>query len=137
MKKILAAILLLAFASSSSQATSYNFMVFFDSESTIVRENGQLVIREFIKFHLTAVEKLKGFSVPGVLLEGYADRMELNGKNLELSRQRVEAVRDLLVKGGVAENTIAYRWWGDTRPLVLRNDKIEEPQNRHVRLLLY
>ena len=48
-----------------------------------------------------------------VQLDGYAD--EIGGateSNMELSRERVEAVRDFLVENGIAKKRISMSWHG-------------------------
>ncbi|RIY13911.1 OmpA family protein [Hymenobacter rubripertinctus] len=56
---------------------------------------------------------------PGLRIEvaGYTDRIGEPQKNLVLSRQRAEAVKDRLAAAGVAAERIGTVGYGDTRPL--------------------
>lgn len=59
---------------------------------------------------------------------GHTDRVGEPGKNQVLSEQRATAVKDYLVKAGVAAERVATAGYGDTRPLYPSPD----PRNRRV-----
>lgn len=52
-----------------------------------------------------------------IQLEGHTDYLGDPGKNMKLSQQRVDAVRDYLVSKGVHKNRIKLKAFGGTMPL--------------------
>ena len=74
----------------------------------------------------------------GVLLEvrGYTDSVGRAEANLRLSRQRAEAVKDYLVKRGVAAWHLSVEGFGEARPIA-SNETLEGRQkNRRVELVI-
>lgn len=75
---------------------------------------------------------------PGLHLEveGHTDSVGGDDYNMQLSRNRAQAVRDYLVQQGVPDGTIVSRGFGKTKP-VASNDTAEgRQQNRRVELVL-
>ena len=59
---------------------------------------------------------MTGHRFKTIELNGYADESgEEDAYNMELSRRRVETIRDYLIKRGVAENRIKTGWHGTER----------------------
>lgn len=71
-----------------------------------------------------------------VLIEGHTDSDGSNEYNLELSRLRAQAVRSLLVAGGVAPERIEASGYGETRPVGTNASPAGKAQNRRVELVL-
>ncbi|MCU0356371.1 MAG: OmpA family protein [Cyclobacteriaceae bacterium] len=69
-----------------------------------------------------------------IQLEGHTDYLGDPAKNMKLSQQRVEAVRDYLVKGGVQKNRIKLKAFGGTMPLSRDNTPEGHRMNRRVEL---
>ena len=68
-----------------------------------------------------------------VFIEGYTDSKGSPNRNLELSKQRAEAVKDWLVtKKGIAEATITTRGLGETKPVApnANPDGSDNPKGR-------
>ena len=61
-------------------------------------------------------------------LTGYTDLAGTQQYNLELSHKRAIAVRDQLVRDGVAASAIAVSWKGKEDPRVPTPDGVREPQ---------
>ena len=70
------------------------------------------------------------------LIEGHTDADGSNEYNLELSRLRAEAVRSVLVAGGVPPDQIETQGYGETRPIASNNSSNGKAQNRRVEIVL-
>lgn len=73
-------------------------------------------------------------SRPQVQVEviGHTDRRGAHDMNVELSKRRAEAVRQLLIRDGLPESAITSIGRGELDPLVPTEDDIAEPRNRRV-----
>ena len=70
------------------------------------------------------------------LIEGHTDADGSNEYNLELSRLRAEAVRSVLVAGGVPPDQIETQGYGETRPIASNRSSNGKAQNRRVEIVL-
>lgn len=70
------------------------------------------------------------------LIEGHTDADGSNEYNLELSRLRAEAVRSVLVAGGVPPDRIETQGYGETRPIASNSSASGKAQNRRVEIVL-
>lgn len=82
----------------------------------------QLVV--FMRDHATAE----------IELAGHTDNQGDFDENLRLSKQRVEVVKDYLVKNGIAANRVTTRGYGPTRPIASNNSEPTRKLNRRVEL---
>jgi outer membrane protein OmpA-like peptidoglycan-associated protein len=69
-----------------------------------------------------------------IQLEGHTDNQGNANKNLELSRERVEAVKKYLVKEGVGKSRIQTKAFGGTQPLSTENTEAARALNRRVEM---
>jgi OOP family OmpA-OmpF porin len=67
-----------------------------------------------------------------IVVTGYTDSTGSDDYNQVLSLRRAEAVRDVLVEMGVAEDRIGVAARGETRPAIDRGDQVRERANRRV-----
>jgi outer membrane protein OmpA-like peptidoglycan-associated protein len=105
--------------------------IFFEFDSAQIPEN------RAVDYALeVASGRWRDGNGPGISIEGHADRSGPASYNLELSRRRVEAVRDRLIERGVPLEAITIEWWGETRPLVETADGVREAQNRRVEFVI-
>ena len=85
------------------------------------------------------VEELKAELAkrPGaeILVIGHTDRVGSVAANDELSRRRADAVKDFLIKNGIAADRIETSGRGEREPLVPTADEVAEPRNRRVEVL--
>lgn len=74
---------------------------------------------------------------PKILLDlrGHADNTGAPAANLRLSRQRAEAVKDYLVKQGIASWRITSAYYGDTQPAASNATPEGRRKNRRVELV--
>ncbi|MEW6648367.1 MAG: OmpA family protein [Pseudomonadota bacterium] len=75
-------------------------------------------------------------AVSGVLIEGHTDNVGFRRYNERLSRQRSEAVRDYLVKKGIAREKFTLRSQGEAKPLASNRTDSGRAVNRRVIVLL-
>jgi outer membrane protein OmpA-like peptidoglycan-associated protein len=71
-----------------------------------------------------------------VLVEGHTDSTGADEYNLKLSRLRAEAVRSILVAGGVSPDRIESQGYGKTRPVASNATAAGMAQNRRVEIVI-
>ena len=71
-----------------------------------------------------------------VLVEGHTDSTGADDYNLKLSRLRAEAVRSILIAGGVAPDRVESQGYGKTRPVASNATAEGKAQNRRVEIVL-
>ncbi|MCX7743485.1 MAG: OmpA family protein [Flavobacteriales bacterium] len=67
-----------------------------------------------------------------VYLEGHTDHVSSDGFNITLSRNRVNAAANWLIKHGISANRITKKWYGKSKPAVPNTnpDGTDNPDNR-------
>ena len=79
-------------------------------------------------------EVLRHYDKTLINVDGYTDTTGSDQYNLDLSQRRAEAVADILVGGGVAQDRISpAKGFGETHLKVPTGDNVNEPRNRRVR----
>lgn len=71
-----------------------------------------------------------------VLVEGHTDSSGSDEYNLKLSRLRAEAVRAILIAGGVSPDRAEAQGYGKTRPVASNATATGKAQNRRVEIVL-
>lgn len=73
-------------------------------------------------------------SHPGlhVEVEGHADNVGATDFNQTLSESRAASVRDYLVRGGIAPNTVGTAGFGESQPVASNDTAAGKQQNRRV-----
>ncbi|GAB3543802.1 OmpA family protein [Spirosoma fluminis] len=67
-------------------------------------------------------------------LAGHTDNQGNFDENVKLSKQRVDLVKDYLVKNGIAASRISTRGYGPTRPIASNNSETTRQLNRRVEM---
>ena len=85
-----------------------------------------------------ALDQLLGFMrdhpTAEIELAGHTDNQGDFDKNLQLSKQRVEVVKDYLVKNGIEASRVTTRGYGPTRPIASNNREATRQLNRRVEM---
>jgi outer membrane protein OmpA-like peptidoglycan-associated protein len=71
-----------------------------------------------------------------ILLAGHTDNQGDFDENVRLSKQRVDLVKDYLVKNGITASRITTRGYGPTRPTASNNHEASRQQNRRVEMII-
>jgi outer membrane protein OmpA-like peptidoglycan-associated protein len=71
-----------------------------------------------------------------ILLAGHTDNQGDFDENVRLSKQRVDLVKEYLVKNGVTANRVTTRGYGPTRPTASNNHEASRQQNRRVEMII-
>jgi outer membrane protein OmpA-like peptidoglycan-associated protein/Tol biopolymer transport system component len=72
-----------------------------------------------------------------VLIEGHTDNQGDWDENLKLSIERVNQVKEYLVKQGIAASRIQAKGWGGTKPLTASTEEEKRRLNRRVEFSFY
>jgi outer membrane protein OmpA-like peptidoglycan-associated protein len=104
---------------------------------SIYFEVNKAVIQPAMRSRLTEIARAMATAGDSaVLIEGHTDSDGANEYNLELSRLRAEAVRSVLVAGGVPPERIQTLGYGETRPVASNTSASGKAQNRRVEIVL-
>ncbi len=71
-----------------------------------------------------------------IRLEGHTDVIGESGKNMTLSLERVQAVKQYMVNKGVDPTRIHTKGYGDTRPLITKGTTEDRKINRRVEFVI-
>ena len=114
-------------------------------------QQDQIVIREKIQFETNqAVIKPESFDlmneIVGVVngnpqikklsIEGHTDNVGSDKHNKKLSDNRAAAVRTYMVEHGVAQDRLASKGWGETKPIGDNETDAGREQNRRVEFII-
>jgi len=99
----------------------------FDFNKADIRPDARPVLDEAIRI-------LKEEGDISIVCAGYTDSIGSDAYNLKLSQRRAEAVRDYLVKGGIAPDRIKVEGFGKADPVASNATADGRAQNRRVEL---
>jgi outer membrane protein OmpA-like peptidoglycan-associated protein len=103
------------------------YLVFFDFDSAKLSDQGMATVE-------AAAAALKGGRATKVALSGHADGSGSSAYNMELSKRRLEAVRQLLLSAGIKAEQIGLAPYGETRPRVTAATNAPSAENRRVEI---
>ena len=106
-----------------------NFLVFFDFDKATLTPRAMDIVKE-------AANVAKAGQNARVTCTGHTDTAGPANYNMALSLRRAGAVKDALVRQGVAETAITVVGKGETALLVQTKDGVREPQNRRVEIVI-
>jgi outer membrane protein OmpA-like peptidoglycan-associated protein len=106
-----------------------NFLVFFDFDKSTLTPRAMDIVKE-------AARVAKSGQSAKVTCTGHTDTVGPARYNMALSLRRASAVKDALVREGVAAGTIAVVGRGEESLLVPTKEGVREPQNRRVEILV-
>jgi OOP family OmpA-OmpF porin len=105
------------------------FIIFFGFASADVTAAGTRVIDD-------AIATAERLGIVDFTITGHADRAGPEDFNLQLSLQRANAVRDVLVERGVKSSGISVAGRGEAENAVATADGVREQANRRVEIIL-
>ncbi|MCK8494444.1 OmpA family protein [Spirosoma sp. RP8] len=115
-------------AAPTGKVTQLNAIQFVQSKSELLPE-AQPFMEQLLTF-------LRDKPTVEIELSGHTDNQGDFDKNLQLSKERVEVVKDFLVKNGIAANRITTRGYGPTRPIASNNSEATRKLNRRVEMIV-
>jgi OmpA-OmpF porin, OOP family len=107
------------------------YIVLFDFDKANINSAGQAVIDQVL-----ADAGKTGLANVHISATGHADRAGTEEYNMALSLRRADAVREALLKGGVAADAITVAGRGESEPAVPTADGVKEQANRRVEVIL-
>ncbi|UHG89453.1 OmpA family protein [Spirosoma oryzicola] len=115
-------------AAPTGKVTQLNAIQFVQSKAELLPE-AQPFMEQLLAF-------LRDKPTVEIELSGHTDNQGDFDKNLQLSKERVEVVKDFLVKNGIAANRITTRGYGPTRPIASNNSEATRKLNRRVEMIV-
>ena len=101
-----------------------HFLLYFDKDISLTSESAKL-----LPDVIAAIRERNSVDISVV---GHTDTVGSQEYNTELSNRRAVAVKDLLVRQGVAPDIIRTTSHGKENPLIPTADNVNEPRNRRV-----
>ena len=106
-----------------------NFLVFFDFDRSTLTPRAMDIVKE-------AANVAKAGQNARVTCTGHTDTAGPANYNMALSLRRANAVKEALVRNGVAATSITVVGRGEEALLVSTKDGVREPQNRRVEIVI-
>jgi OOP family OmpA-OmpF porin len=122
-----------------------------EGPAKVIVEKGQIRILETVKFKTGSAElEPESYSILNqvaltmkanrqikrVRVEGHTDETGTRDRNMKLSQERADSVRDYLVKRGVKSDRLSAQGFGPDRPLSKGNDPDALAKNRRVEFIV-
>ena len=82
-----------------------------------------------------AVTVLKDNPSVNASIEGHTDSVGTDAYNQKLSERRANAVRDYMVKAGIAASRITTKGWGESKPVASNKTAEARAENRRVEII--
>ncbi|MCL9776707.1 OmpA family protein [Vibrio methylphosphonaticus] len=99
--------------------------VLFDNNSTEIKSVFQRQIRQMAAF-------LNAYPETTIEIQGYASIVGNPEKNLVLSQNRADAVRQAIINNGISPDRLTIVGFGDTKPEELGSNEFSHAMNRKV-----
>jgi outer membrane protein OmpA-like peptidoglycan-associated protein len=118
-----------AAASPNTPQPARTFTLFFGYDQATLSPEAQAVVDE-------AAAAAKARRSARVTVAGHADTYGDTAYNMALSQRRAEAVKDALARDGVDQAAVAVVGRGEAELLVSTKDRVREPKNRRVEIVV-
>ncbi len=105
------------------------YILYFFWDSIDLKPDSRATIKEII----TEIEKRASSDIEVI---GHTDRSGADEFNMQLSRNRAEKVRALLVAANIVPEAIRVAFHGEGNPLIHTADNVPEPLNRRVEVIV-
>jgi outer membrane protein OmpA-like peptidoglycan-associated protein len=106
-----------------------HFILYFEKDSTRLRPASKGLLADVINTIQSRQSK-------HISVVGHSDTLGDKAYNLELSRRRAAAVKNLLVKQGIDAAFIETTSHGEENPLIKTADNVSNPKNRRVEVVI-
>lgn len=106
-----------------------HYLLYFEKDSTRLRPDSRGLLPEVI-------ETIQSREAQHISVVGHSDRLGDKRYNLELSRRRAAAVKELLTSMGVPEAYIDTTSHGEENPIVPTVDNVGNARNRRVEIVV-
>ena len=101
------------------------FIVYFAWNSPDLSENAMGFLGE-------VVEEAVRQQPSGIVISGHTDTSGGDDFNMDLSRERVDAVAAYMTAAGIDPSILVLEWYGEAVPAVDTGDEVRNPSNRRV-----
>ena len=101
--------------------------ILFDADAAKIQKASFPILNDIVKI-------MKEYQDHKLYLEGHTDISGNPDRNLTLSKERAEAVKNYLVDKGIDAGRIMVSWHGDTRPKASNDTPEGRAQNRRVEM---
>jgi outer membrane protein OmpA-like peptidoglycan-associated protein len=109
--------------------SKYLKVVLFDYEMVEVKSSYHQKINDLVQLYKHSLNN-------ELVITGHTDNIGSESYNQELSKRRVEAVQNFLIKKGIPLNKIKVKWKGEMSPVKSNNSKKQRAKNRRVEIIL-
>lgn len=113
----------------NAQLVNIKTRIYFGTDSSVVLDKYN---KRLSKFSDTA----KKLTIKGILLRGNTDADADSLYNIRLSKKRVLAVRNILVKTGISDTLIHFDYYGENKPIADNESDKGKQKNRRVDVIL-
>jgi outer membrane protein OmpA-like peptidoglycan-associated protein len=108
---------------------SLHFLLYFGSGAANLSPESSALIGDIL-------EAIRLRPSPDVIIIGHTDRTGSDAYNRELSLERANGVRAILIESGVEPGAIRIDYHGEGAPLIATGDDVPEPRNRRVEVVV-
>ncbi len=105
-------------------------VIYFDVNSSEISDENKETLKSINEISMECY----GYKI---LLTGHADSTYEEQYNLQLSKQRAQAVQKQLIKNGVKEERISIKFNGEATPIATNITNQGRAKNRRVEILFY
>lgn len=102
--------------------------VTFESGSAMLNKESENSLNKLL-------EELRADRHQRIIIEGHTDPTGDDRKDIKLSRDRAQAVRQWLVSGGIVKTRIKITALGSSKPLVDKSATAEQVQNQRIEIV--
>jgi outer membrane protein OmpA-like peptidoglycan-associated protein len=103
--------------------------VLFDTDQAQLKSGGEVSVSKLANFMTTYPDRV-------VLIEGFTDSTGSDAHNQDLSMRRAEAVRNSLLRQGIASRRLSTLGHGEANPIATNDTASGRQMNRRVEVLL-
>lgn len=113
----------------TSEISSKSYQIEFESGSSVIKSGSYSLLDEILKSAVVA-EGLK------IGVYGHTDNVGDAGKNLKLSEERANSVKNYLLSKGLLESRVEVKGYGQTKPIADNSTVEGKAHNRRVEIVL-